>query len=120
VPAPGQGALAAQCRAADHQVAAQVATVVDAACARAVYLEREFLRVIEGGCSTPFGCHVVGNRVHLGIATGNGWAAHVLDLPTGSPEVSHESFIRAAVADCKPVELSEAAARALSRTLRAR
>ena len=38
----------------------------------------------------------------------------VSNLPPASSEESHrESFIRAAVADCKPVELSETAARAL-------
>jgi hydroxymethylbilane synthase len=121
VPAPGQGALAAQCRAGDAAVETQIATLTDRACADATRWEREFLRVIEGGCSTPFGCHVVGNRAHLGIATERGWAAHSIDLPPGSSEESHrESFIRAAVADCKPVELSESAARALGRTLRAR
>jgi len=121
VPAPGQGALAAQCRAGDATVETQIATLTDRACADATRWEREFLRVIEGGCSTPFGCHVVGNRAHLGIATERGWAAHSIDLPPGSSEESHrESFIRAAVADCKPVELSESAARALGRTLRAR
>jgi hydroxymethylbilane synthase len=122
VPAPGQGALAAQCRADDAQIHAQVATLADAACANATRWEREFLRVIEGGCSTPFGCYIIGNRAHLGIATERGWTARSIELPPElSAEVSQrDSFIRAAVAGCKPVELTEDAARALSRTLRAR
>jgi len=121
VPAPGQGALAAQCRGGDAAVETQIAALADPSCVDATQWEREFLRVIEGGCSTPFGCHVVGNRAHLGIATAHGWAAHSIDLPPISSEESHrESFIRAAVADCRPVELSEAAARSLGRTLRAR
>ena len=92
-----------------------------AACVDATRWEREFLRVIEGGCSTPFGCYVVGNRAHLGIATERGWAAHSIELPPDLSEGSQrDSFIRGAVAGCKPVELSETAARALGRALRAR
>jgi hydroxymethylbilane synthase len=122
VPAPGQGALAAQCRAGDRDIESQVDRLADPACVEATRWEREFLRVIEGGCSTPFGCYVIGNRVHLGIATAQGWAARSIDLPHDltSEDSQRDSFIRAAVAGCKPVELTESAARALSRTLRAR
>ena len=58
IPAPGQGALAAQCRAGDQEIETQIALLADAACVEATRWEREFLRVIEGGCSTPFGCYV--------------------------------------------------------------
>ncbi len=118
VPAPGQGALAAQCRVDDREIQAQVDGLADHACVRATRWEREFLRVIEGGCSTPFGCHVVGNRAYLGIATERGWAAGHIELPEEDP--NRDSFIRAAVAGCKPVELDPVSARALSRTLFAR
>jgi hydroxymethylbilane synthase len=123
VPAPGQGALAAQCRAGDHAIQAQVDGLADSGCVNATRWEREFLRVIEGGCSTPFGCHVIGTRAYLGIATGEGWAAGEIELPAetfSNEEGQRDSFIRAAVAGCKPVELPEDAARALSRTLLAR
>jgi hydroxymethylbilane synthase len=102
IPPPGQGALAAQCRAGDTAIDTQVAALVDRACDEATRWEREFLRVIEGGCSTPFGCHVAGNRAHVGIATDRGWAAQSLDIPAGLSEGSQrDSFIRAAVAGCK-------------------
>jgi len=123
VPAPGQGALAAQCRVDDGEIQSQVDGLADEACARATRWEREFLRVIEGGCSTPFGCHVIGNRAFLGIATEQGWAAGSTELPpeTLSQKEGHrDSFIRAAVAGCKPVELDPDSARALGRTLLAR
>jgi hydroxymethylbilane synthase len=121
VPAPGQGALAAQCRSGDQEIESQIGLLADAACAAATRWEREFLRVIEGGCSTPFGCHVAGNRVHLGIATERGWTAHSTELPIDLSEGSQrDSFIRGAVARCKPVEFSETSTRALSRTLFAR
>src|SRR5687767_1583250 len=76
VPAPGQGALAAQCRAGDAAIEAQLALLAEPACVSATRWERDFLRVIEGGCSTPFGCHVIGQRAHLGIASDRGWLAN--------------------------------------------
>jgi hydroxymethylbilane synthase len=121
IPAPGQGALAAQCRAGDGAIETQIAMLSDATCVDATRWERDFLRVIEGGCSTPFGCHVAGGRAHLGLATERGWAAHSIDLPQDLTEESQrDSFIRGAVAGCRPVELSETATRALSRSLFAR
>ncbi len=121
VPAPGQGALAAQCRADDGDIAAQAGLLTDPACFTATHWEREFLRVIEGGCSTPFGCYVVGGRAHLGIATERGWNARSIELPQAFSEDSQrESFIRGAVAGCRPVELSETDARALGRAVLAR
>jgi hydroxymethylbilane synthase len=121
VPAPGQGALAAQCRAGDREIETQIAMLGDAECVSATRWEREFLRVIEGGCSTPFGCYVAGNRAHLGLATEQGWAAHSIELPRDLSEVSQrDSFIRGAVAGCKPVELNETDSLALGRALFAR
>ena len=121
VPAPGQGALAAQCRVGDQEIEAQIELLADVECVQDTRWEREFLRVIEGGCSTPFGCHVAGNRVHLGLATERGWTAYSTALPTDLSEgLQRDSFIRGAVARCKPVELSETSSRTLSRTLFAR
>jgi hydroxymethylbilane synthase len=121
VPAPGQGALAAQCRAGDSEIELQIGLLADAACVEATRWEREFLRVIEGGCSTPFGCFVAGNRVHLGLATERGWTAHSTELPPDLSEgLQRDSFIRGAVAGCKPVELSEAFTGALGRPFCAR
>jgi hydroxymethylbilane synthase len=125
IPAPGQGALAAQCRAGDAAIEAQVGTLADARCVEATRWEREFLRVIEGGCSTPFGCYVVGGRAHLGLATERGWAARSIDLPPDLPlnqtgETQRDSFIRGAVAGCQPVAPSETVALAFGRVIRAR
>jgi hydroxymethylbilane synthase len=103
IPAPGQGALAAQCRADDRAIDAQLAALADADCVFATRWEREFLRAIEGGCSTPFGCYVAGGRAWLGMATDAGWAMAHVDIPPDLPEgPSRDSFIRAAVADCRP------------------
>ena len=104
IPAPGQGALAAQCRADDAAIDAQLAKLADASCVLATRWEREFLRVIEGGCSTPFGCHVIGPRAHLGIASDSGWLAATVELPQDLSEgKQRDQFIRAAVASVRPV-----------------
>jgi hydroxymethylbilane synthase len=106
VPAPGQGALGAQCREGDAVIDAQLARLADPACVEATRWERDFLRVIEGGCSTPFGCHVIGSKAHLGMASESGWLAHSVELPAsfdGLQGKSRDEFIRAAVAGCKPV-----------------
>jgi hydroxymethylbilane synthase len=120
VPAPGQGALAAQCRADDAQVEAHARLLTDAACADASHWEREFLRVIEGGCSTPFGCHVSGGRAFLGISGERGWLASSTELPNFSEGSRRDEFIRGAVAGCKPIEASDLAAHTLGRAVRAR
>jgi hydroxymethylbilane synthase len=55
LPAPGQGALAVECRAGDP-VAAEVRAVLDDAVSRAtVTAERAFLAAVEAGCSAPVG-----------------------------------------------------------------
>jgi hydroxymethylbilane synthase len=108
MPAPGQGALAAQCRAGDEAIDAQLAKLADPACVESTRWEREFLRVIEGGCSTPFGCYVAQGRAHLGIASDDGWRARTIELPLNLAEGSpRDEFIRAAVAGCQPVGLHD-------------
>jgi len=54
LPAPGQGALAVECRADDDLVAA-LAALDDHASRAAVEAERAVLATLEGGCSAPIG-----------------------------------------------------------------
>ena len=56
LPAPAQGALAIECRAADHDLAAQLTAVLDDEYTRAaVTAERAVLAGLEAGCSAPIG-----------------------------------------------------------------
>jgi hydroxymethylbilane synthase len=56
LPAPGQGALAVECRAADTALVDILATVLDDPTARAtVAAERVLLADLEAGCSAPVG-----------------------------------------------------------------
>ncbi len=57
VPAPGQGAIALECRDSDEKVRAAVAPLADEATARAVTAERAFLAALGGGCNVPLGAH---------------------------------------------------------------
>ncbi|HEU5423036.1 MAG TPA: hydroxymethylbilane synthase [Nitrolancea sp.] len=59
LPAPGQGALAVECRADDEPLRALLATIDDPAVARAVAIERAFLRAVGGGCRSPIGAFAV-------------------------------------------------------------
>lgn len=80
--APGQGAVAVQCREDDAEVLALLARIHHAETAAAVELERAFLRELEGGCTTPFGCHVSAGTVSLGLAVSGGWARREVPLPS--------------------------------------
>lgn len=67
LPAPGQGALAVQCRAEDEQTLALLKPIHQADVAAAVRAERSFLFHLGGGCATPvaaYGLHK-GNNLHL-------------------------------------------------------
>jgi len=59
VPAPGQGALAVECRADDLDLARLLATVDHGATRAAVTAERSLLAALEAGCSAPVGAYAV-------------------------------------------------------------
>lgn len=55
LPAPGQGALAVECRAEDAQLVAAAAALDDPATRSAVTAERSLLAALEAGCTAPVG-----------------------------------------------------------------
>jgi hydroxymethylbilane synthase len=55
LPAPGQGALAVECRSDDLELAAGLAALEDTHSRSAVDAERAVLSTLEGGCSAPIG-----------------------------------------------------------------
>jgi hydroxymethylbilane synthase len=75
VPAPGQGALAVQIRQNDAATRDAVAKISDPGLADSIWLEREILRRLEGGCLLPLGTSVdaAGNyfRLRTFLGTGN-------------------------------------------------
>jgi hydroxymethylbilane synthase len=67
LPAPAQGALAVQARAADRALLDDLARLEHAPTRRAVDTERAVLHALRGGCSVPVGAHaqVAGDRVRV-------------------------------------------------------
>jgi hydroxymethylbilane synthase len=57
LPAPGQGAVALECRADDQVVKTAVAVFDHPATAAAVAAERAFLAALGGGCNVPLGAY---------------------------------------------------------------
>jgi hydroxymethylbilane synthase len=60
LPAPGQGALAVECRADDAELAALLRAVTDEATVAAVTAERSLLEALEAGCHAPVGAYAAG------------------------------------------------------------
>jgi hydroxymethylbilane synthase len=62
LPAPGQGALAVQCRADDTETLNLLAAIHDPLTAAAVNAERAFLSSLGGGCSLPVAAYAEENN----------------------------------------------------------
>jgi len=60
LPAPGQGALAVECREDDAGLTALLRAVTDEASVAAVTAERSLLEALEAGCSAPIGAYAAG------------------------------------------------------------
>jgi len=91
LPAPGQGALAVECRADDAELTALLQAVTDEASMAAVTAERSLLEALEAGCSAPIGAFAGGSaqlrmqaavmspdgsrtlRAHGGAPAANAW-----------------------------------------------
>ena len=61
LPAPGQGALAVECRADDAELTALLQAVTDEPSMAAVTAERSLLEALEAGCSAPIGAFAGGS-----------------------------------------------------------
>ena len=81
LPAPGQGALAVECRTADSELAELLGRVDHAPTRAAVTAERSLLAALEAGCSAPVGAYAT--------ATG-GHRLHLEGIVLGAPEVSFQ------------------------------
>lgn len=67
VPAPGQGIIAVEVRAADARVLAPVTTINDAAAAAALTAERAVVTRLGGGCQMPIGAYAALDGSELSI-----------------------------------------------------
>lgn len=103
LPAPGQGALAVQCRAADKDLRALLSAVDDALTRTATDGERSFLRALGAGCSLPIAAH----------ATATAAAVHLDALIASSDGRLHRGSRDGPIADAAP--LGESLAHELGR-----
>lgn len=94
LPAPGQGALAVQCRADDVRTLELLAVIHDPLTAAAVGAERAFLAGMGGGCSLPIGAFAEKNNDTI-ILTG------------GVISADGKQAIRLSAADKEPYKLGE-------------
>ena len=80
LPAPGQGALAVQCRANDQETLKLLSALEDANTRVAVNAERDFLAALGGGCSLPVGAYATLRgteyRMQAVVATVDGREIH--------------------------------------------
>ena len=67
LPAPGQGALAVQCRADDTETQRLLSAIHQPEVAATITAERTFLHALGGGCATPVAAYAVweNGRLHL-------------------------------------------------------
>jgi hydroxymethylbilane synthase len=91
IPAPGQGAIALECRTADDGVAAAVVALNHEPTACAVAAERAFLAALGGGCNVPLGAFAEpdpasGLRLRALVARADGSVVVRGELRGGNPE----------------------------------
>ena len=68
LPAPGQGALAVQCRAGDDRALELLSSIDDPGTRAATTAERSFLRELGAGCTAPVAAHAVSNANAAGAS----------------------------------------------------
>ncbi len=97
VPAPGQGTLALEARAADTDAQDALAAIVDADAFACLLAERALARALDADCHTPLGAHAapwnggLRLRAWLGLPDGSIWASDELLGDAADPEtLGHE------------------------------
>jgi len=84
LPAPGQGALAVECRADRPDLIALLAVLDDVDTRAAVTAERTLLATLEAGCSAPVGALA---EVAWGDDGDELWLRAVVADPSGTPSI---------------------------------
>lgn len=82
VPAPGQGAIAVQCRVNDAATLDALRVIDHLPSRHQVETERTLLRAFEGGCSSPFGAWLSGETLHAGLERDGRWLLAAITLPS--------------------------------------
>ena len=102
LPAPGQGALAVQCRAGNDAVLELLAAIDDPGTRAETTAEREFLRALGAGCTAPVGARAEvfasGARL-VGMVASEDGARVVRVEGLGAPDELGERLAREALAE---------------------
>ena len=69
IPAAAQGVLALQCRTEDEDLRQVLSKLNDEEVLRTIHIERETLRLLEGGCRLPVGVHAQKENNHYSVWT---------------------------------------------------
>ncbi|NOZ13604.1 MAG: hydroxymethylbilane synthase [Acidobacteria bacterium] len=104
IPAVAQGVVAVEARKGDTAISDIVSAVDHTESRAAVVQERDFLRIVEGGCKVPVGCYAeVGEnfriRGYIGSVDGKEAVRHEVFLSAGEADGAGESLARAMLAD---------------------
>lgn len=84
VPAPAQGALALQCREGDEEIISILNHLNHEQTIECIFIEREILRHMNGGCQLPLGA--------FAVKEGNAFVCHLAFAKTVNDEVSYFSM----------------------------
>jgi len=99
LPAPAQGAIMVVCREADHFCFDACQGFHDTATALCTTIERDFLRGLMGGCSTPIGAHtlIVGDAVSFrgNVLSVNGKHKKEISLKVPIPDAGNLGIVAA-------------------------
>jgi hydroxymethylbilane synthase len=93
LPAPGQGALAIECRTDRTDLIEILATLDDRACRAAVTAERALLAELEAGCSAPVGAYAAleEQTLHLiGVVAGYDGERQIRLSKSGHPDTAEQ------------------------------
>ena len=90
LPAPGQGALAVECRNDDAEVLAVLAQIDDAATRAAISAERRVMARLEGGCAAPIGALAELAEGEEGLEI---WLRAILLTPDGGVSIRRSASV---------------------------
>jgi len=100
LPAPGQGALAVECRAGEPGLAALLEAVNDQASLAAVTAERSLLDALSAGCSAPIGAYAAGGeRLQMRAAVISADGSRVLRAHGSAPSADADRLGRELAAE---------------------
>jgi hydroxymethylbilane synthase len=106
VPAPGQGALAIECRAGDAATRAALAALSDPETETAVACERGVMHAVGGSCTVPFGAYAFRDGESLRLSA-------VLARATGGPPKRLERSVTWPSSVAQAAEIGREAGKAL-------